>query len=195
MIIKETNIRGWHTLKATLKSSGIAILPAYTMYGFSASLFDAIANCKIFNIKKRSLNNPFLVIASKEYIMDIAVDVNVEILDFLLDSNITVVIRTSVYMPPYVTKHSKTAFRMANTSLLKNITLSFPITSTSVNISGKKSLNSIKTIIERYGSYVDIIVNGKIKNTPSTIVEMEGERVTILREGCCAEKLKEIWSC
>jgi L-threonylcarbamoyladenylate synthase len=195
MIIKENSIEGVHRLKAVLKNGGVSVLPAYTVYGFSASLFDFYANYRIFDIKKRLINSPFLVIAQKEYIFDVAVDVDIERLRFLLENNITVIIKTSVNIPEYASKNSRTAFRAANTELLKRITFSFPITSTSINISGKKSLNNIQTIVDRFGHFVDIIVNGKIKNEASTIVELKGEKIKIFRKGCCIEKLKESGLC
>ncbi len=192
MVISENDIGGLHRLKAGLKNGSVAILPAYTIYGFSASLFDFYANKRIFEIKKRKTDSPFIVIANKDYIMDVARNVDRDTLEFLLDNNITVIVETSFEFPRYATKNSKTAFRVANTSLLKAVTAQFPITSTSINISGKESLNNIKTISRKYGCFVDIIVKGKVTKQASTIVKLEGADVTIVRKGCCADKLKEI---
>ncbi len=192
MIIREDNIRDLQRLKAILKRGGVAILPAYTLYGLSASVFDVFANRRIFEIKKRFTDSPFIVIAKKEFILDVADDVDKNKMEFLIDNNITVVVKTSVKMPFYASKNSKTAFRLANTKLLKKVTSQFPITSTSINISGKNSINDIKTIAGRYRFFVDIVVSGKVKNEASTVVELDKDSVKILREGCCFNTLKEI---
>jgi len=192
MIIKENDIRGLHRLTALLNRGGVAVLPAYTIYGFSAALFDVYANRKIFTIKRRQLDNPFIVIADKDYILNAACDVDLNMLSLLVDNNITVIVKTSIEMPYYVSKNSKTAFRLANTDFLKKVTLRFPITSTSINISGKNSINDIQTIFSRYRFCTDIIVKGKIENEASSIVELCGKSVKVIREGCCADVLKEI---
>ena len=192
MIIKENDILGLHRLKALLSRGGVAILPAYTIYGFSAALFDVYANKRIFEIKKRRLDNPLIVIAGKDYILNAAVDVDLNLLNLLIDRNITVVVKTSIEMPGYVSKNSKTAFRAANTDFLKRLTRHFPITSTSINISGKNSINDIQTILSRYGFFVDAVVAGQVKNEASSIVELCKNSIKVVREGCCIDVLKEI---
>ncbi len=192
MIIKENDIRGLHRLKALLSRGGVAILPAYTIYGFSAFLFDVYANKRIFKIKKRQSENPLIVVADKDYILSIACDVDLNLLNLLLNNDITVIVKTSTKMPNYVSKNSKTAFRAANTDFLKKLTRDFPITSTSINISGKNSVNDIQTILNRYRFFADAVVSGQVKNKASSIVELCKDSVKIVRKGCCIDVLKEI---
>lgn len=192
MIIKEQDRRGLKRLKYVLKVGGIAILPAFTIYGFSASLFNRCANLKIFRLKKRSFDSPFIVIAKEKFILNASKNVDVGKLEFLLNNGITVVVKTTFEFPFYASFNGSTAFRLANTPLLEYATSLFPITSTSINISGKKDINDIKTLRNMYASKADIIVNGKIENTVSTVVKIEDGSIRILREGCCIDKVNEL---
>ena len=108
-----------------------------------------------------------------------------------MHSYATVIIKTKIRFPFYADKDGKTAFRLANTRLLKSLTSLFPITSTSVNISGKRQLNDIRTICERYSNTVDIIVNGSVKNIQSTIVDLTVSNASIVRHGYNVDRIKE----
>ncbi len=192
MIIKEQDKRKLGKLKCVLKAGGIAILPAFTIYGFSASLFNRYANLKIFRLKKRLFDSPFIVIAQKEFILDSVNSVDRDKLEFLLDNGITVVVETSNKFPSYASKNNYTAFRLANTPLLRYAASSFPITSTSINVSGKKDINNVKEIAKVYASKVDIVVSGKTEKMVSTVVKIQDDNIEVLREGCCIDKIEKI---
>lgn len=63
--------------------------------------------------------------------------------------------------------------------------LEMPIYSTSVNRSDEPPINNINTIIERFESSVDIIVDGGnfTKKKPSTIIDTTTDPYTLLRQG------------
>ncbi len=192
MIIKDDNRRKLKAVKRELAGGGVCILPAFTIFGLSASLFSQSANMKIFNIKKRSITNPFIVIADTQFIMSVSDFLDKNCLNAILHAHATVVVKTKIAFPDYVTKDNKTAFRAANTKLLRFLTSNFPITSTSINISGKKELNNIRFITNVYKNRVNSIVNGKVKNTPSTIVELSDKEIKILREGYNIDRIKKL---
>ncbi|WP_025270200.1 L-threonylcarbamoyladenylate synthase [Hippea sp. KM1] len=175
---------------ALLKAGGVIVCPAFTIYGFSAFLFSGAANKKIYLFKKRSMHKPFIVIAHKEFIWDVAGDVDKDKLNFLLDSGFSVVIKTRIDLPWWASFLHKTAFRLANTEFLKKVCSIEPITSTSANISNAKEVNLPIQLIRLYKNRVDGIVLGKVKGVSSTIVELEGGRVNILRKGFNIEKLR-----
>jgi len=179
-------------VKSALKNSGVVICPAYTIYGFSAFLFDVYANRKIYSIKRREKKKPFIVIAQKEFIIDNACCFDKDMLKFLLDVNITVVLRTKSWFPDYVSFNSKTAFRAANTPFLNEICALEPITSTSVNISGAKEISSIWDMARIFKKKIDGIVVDRVIGEASTIVELDGSSIKVLREGFNIEKIKEV---
>ncbi len=77
---------------------------------------------------------------------------------------------------------------LAKDDYMSRILKKIPLTSTSVNVSTKPPLNSIKEIIKHYLGFVDVIISGKTNNIASTIVDFENK--TILREGYNAEIIK-----
>ncbi len=192
MIIKENDKKKWGSALNILQNGGVAVCPAFTIYGFSSNLFNKHANLKIFSIKRRSSDNPFIIIAHREFIVSQAVDVDLDILNFLLDNAITVIFKTKNPLPFYASKNRESAFRLSNTHFLKYITRRFPITSTSINKTGKKQMDTITKICRQYSHFSDIIINGNIKNEPSTIVRIERDKIYILRKGYNMIKLRGI---
>ncbi|WP_022669851.1 Sua5/YciO/YrdC/YwlC family protein [Hippea alviniae] len=178
--------------KAKLKNSGVIICPAFTIYGFSAFLFDIKANLKIYRIKRRETKKPFIVIASKDYIKKCIADADLDIVDFLLDNAITVVVKTKIEMPSYASSNGKTAFRVANTDILNEFVEISPITSTSINISGSKEINSVPKMIKMFSSVVDGIIVDSVIGLPSTVIEINKKSVKVLREGFNIEKIREV---
>jgi L-threonylcarbamoyladenylate synthase len=191
MLIREENKRALKTIKAKLKNGAVSILPAFTIYGFSASLFDRLANIKILNLKKRDIQNPLIVIASERFILSSSCCRDTALLRLLLKSYVTVIVKTKFAFPFYASKNDFTAFRLANTNLLRTLTSVTPITSTSVNITGKNETNSVQTIYQLYRNRVDVIVKGRIKNAPSTIVELIDAKLKIVREGYNIDRIRE----
>ena len=69
--------------------------------------------------------------------------------------------------------------------------LGSPITSTSVNRNGKEPITKIENIIEEFSNEVDLIIDGGLlaTTTPSTIIDVTGDKPKILRRG---EKINDI---
>ncbi|AEA34043.1 L-threonylcarbamoyladenylate synthase [Hippea maritima] len=177
---------------ALLKAGGVIICPAFTIYGFSAFLFSKAANKRIFLLKRRSINKPFIVIAHKDFILDVAFEADKDKLAFLLDNGFSVLIKTKIKLPHWASFSSKTVFRLANTEFLKKVCSVGPITSTSVNISNSGEINSPLQIVKLYKNRVNGIVLGKVKGVGSTIVELNRGVITVLRRGFNIEKLEVI---
>lgn len=182
-VIRENSPKACKLALSLIRNGGVMVCPAYTAYGFSAFLFDYYSNERIFRIKKRNLNLPLIVIANKEMILEQAEDADKELLNELLSLSITVIIKTKGRFPRFASLDGKSAFRAANTTFLKEVTKYCPITSTSVNIAGRSSMNDIERIIKIFGRRVDLIVTGDVLGEVSTIVEVEKNRITIVRKG------------
>lgn len=179
---KNTHKCFWHI------KSGIVIYPADTIYGIGAFIGNVFANKKIFEIKKRDILNPFIVFCDINFVSENAyLDENAL---KLLNLGASVILKNKTSLPFYVSKNNKTAYRLAVNPYLKKIVKKIPLTSTSVNISTKQSLNSIKQIIQNYFGIVDVIIAGKIENIASSIVDFENK--TILREGYNAQAIKKL---
>ncbi|RAP45267.1 MAG: hypothetical protein BZ136_08420, partial [Methanosphaera sp. rholeuAM74] len=67
----------------------------------------------------------------------------------------------------------------------------FPITSTSANISNNSTPDNIDDIFKQLKDEVDVYIDCGVTddNTQSTILDLTGKRVQVLREGKCDEDL------
>ena len=75
---------------------------------------------------------------------------------------------------------------MINNEIINRIieSLDCPLYLTSANESGEKPLNDIVDIVDKFEGVVDMIVVGnKLSNVPSTIVSIDGDNLTLIREG------------
>jgi L-threonylcarbamoyladenylate synthase len=60
-----------------------------------------------------------------------------------------------------------------------------PITATSANLSGRPPADSAEMVVDYFGEGIDLVIDGGQApgGLPSTIVDVSGEKVTIVREG------------
>ncbi len=174
-----------------LRDGGVIVCPAYTLYGFSASLWSEAANRRIYRIKGREFNSPFIVIAVREFILSM-VRRDVELVELLLNAGVTVVVETRFSMPWYASRKGKTAFRLANTPFLEVVSKEFPITSTSVNVTGNEYMVEEESIIRRFGEHIDAFVRGEVLNVPSTVVEVVNNGVKVVRKGAMFDRLVDV---
>ncbi|HHS49345.1 MAG TPA: hypothetical protein ENM99_05860 [Desulfurella acetivorans] len=166
--------------------NGIVIYPADTIYGFGAYVYNVFTNKKIFELKKRFVQKPFIVLCSLDFVLKNAfVDENAV---NLLKLGATVILKNKLTLPFYAAKNGKTAYRLAVNPFIEKIVKKTPLTSTSLNVSKKTPINSIRQILKRYFGVVDIIIVGKTKNVASSIVDFENK--VILREGYNCESIK-----
>jgi len=185
--------RNLKAVESLFLTGGVVVCPAFTIYGLSANLFNISANKRIYRIKRRDYSKPLIVIATKNFVLKTAIDIDREILSFLLDNTITVIVKSSATLPFYATANSEVAFRVANTPFLNHICRNSPITSTSANFSGDQSVFiDSKIIFKRFAKLTDGFVFGKVIGEPSTIVRLAGKSVEIVRKGYNIQKIKEV---
>ncbi len=71
------------------------------------------------------------------------------------------------------------------------ITANFPITATSANPSGYAPAQDAETVIRYFGDKIDLIIDGGHTSggLPSTIVDVTGDEIKLLREGAVKKEL------
>jgi L-threonylcarbamoyladenylate synthase len=179
-----------------LKSGGVLILPASTIYGISCLYDDEKALKRIYSIKKRKSDMPFIILISDISQLDLlAQDISAagkrlikkywEIEEPL---PLTLIFKKKAGLPFNITGGEDTvATRMAGLEVIRDIIdISGPIVSTSANISGQKiDPVTIEEIPSEIYEKVDMAVRlvGRLKGTGSTIVDMSGDAPTLIREG------------
>ena len=159
-----------------LRDGMVGILPVDTIYGISSTVTEE-GSRRIYEIKERPQNKSFIVLMTKEQVLESGLIVDDDIFRLWPCS------LTAVLSYP----DSRTlAVRVPDDGYLQRLLpLSGPIYSTSVNFSGTPSLLTYDEILPVFGDRVDFIV----KNTDvrggqsSTLVDATKKPYRILRQG------------
>ena len=175
-----------------LNNDGIVIFPTDTVYGMGCNCFSDKAIDKIFEIKGRDYNKPINVLVSnynsiKEVVSNIN-DKEKELVDKYMPGALTIIFDKKDSISNLLTAGLDTVgVRIPNNNIsleiLNNIT--YPLATTSANISGNESLVDFDSIYEVFNGKVDAIINGGISDIgiASTIVRVDNNDINILRQG------------
>ena len=191
------------TVAEKIKDGGLVAFPTETVYGLGADAFNPKAVAKIFEAKKRPLEDPLIVhIAQKEDLYRLTEDIPdiaLRLADKFWPGPLTLVLKKSKNIPDIVTAGLDTvAVRMpADEIALAFIKFSqTPIAAPSANLFGRPSPTCAQHVIDDLdGSRIDMIIDGgKTKiGVESTVLDLTQDTPSILRPGGMSiEKLREI---
>ena len=177
---------------AILKSGGVIGFPTETFYGLGADARNEAAIGKIFDIKGRDFKNPILVVIGGPQQMKALTDEIPQDAKTLMDrfwpGPLTIVLRASASVSPRLTAGiGRIGVRFTSHPVARELSraLGGPITATSANLSGAPECSSSAAVLAQLEGRIDAVVDGG--RTPggkgSTIVDVTGETVQILREG------------
>nr|WP_302578844.1 L-threonylcarbamoyladenylate synthase [Methanobrevibacter arboriphilus] len=172
-----------------LTSGGVVLYPTDTVYGLGANVFNEKAVEKVYNIKNRDYFKPLSVCVSSIdeilLIADVGNNKTHQILKNNLPGPFTFIFYKKEPIHNYATKNHKVGIRIPENIISRKLTQSFPITTTSANLSGKKTLNNPDEIINQLNEGIDFVIDvGRLKQSePSTIVDLTRKEPKILRKG------------
>ncbi len=193
-----------------LQDDGVVIIPTDTIFGFSCKINSEFAIKKIRELKQRDGDKPFLILDSdlqrvrdsfhssedKDSVTNRLIDKLVE--EGIWPNNLTLIARknSSLKKFPFLKNIDTVAVRYTDNSVISEITnqLRNGILSTSINISGEKSLDTITEIKSQYlnNRNIKYILSKdrteKKKNVNSTIIMLDIDSkndniLNIIREG------------
>lgn len=177
-------------IKKILENGGVGIIPTDTVYGLCANALNKEAIKRIYKIKKRDLNKSLvLFVKDKEDIESYGVvdSLSKKIIDKLIPGEITLVLKKKDPSFSISLKSFETiGFRIPNDVFIIKLldSLSFPLATTSANISGEKTPKDLDGLKKIFDGIVDFIVDGgELGEVPSTVIEVRNDKVNILREG------------
>ncbi|HEB62002.1 MAG TPA: threonylcarbamoyl-AMP synthase [Bacteroidetes bacterium] len=161
-----------------LDQGKVILYPTDTIWGLGCDALNTGAIKKIYKIKQRELNKPFIVLVSsiemlKEYIQDI--HPRVETLLLYHKRPLTLIYPKGKNLPSILMKNKKIAIRIIKEPVIAELIEKFgrPIVSTSANIAGAdfpKSYNEInKEIIEAVDYTFKYKQNDPHPGSPSVI--------------------------
>jgi len=180
---------------SSLKHGNVVVYPTDTLYALGADVFNESAVKKIFNLKQRPLHVSLPVAVSN--IKDIhriakITSLSEFLINRFLPGKLTLIMQKKPIVPDIVTGGLTTvAVRIPDNIIALQLLSKFgPLTVTSANIHRQKTAQVIKEIQMQFTEktiayYLD---DGKLQNTPSTIVDVTGEKPLILREGAIQKK-------
>ena len=175
-----------------IQKGGIVVFPTETVYGIGADAFNPEACKKIFEIKKRPMDNPLIVhIADYQQLREVSTDLDGEFLKVakvLWPGPVTFILKKSKKVPDEVSAGLETiAVRMpAHPVALALIRQSgTPIAAPSANISKKPSSTKAEHVIKDFDGKVDVILDGgdTAFGLESTIIDMTVAPHVLLRPG------------
>jgi len=180
----------------------VVILPTSTIYGLSCAYDNENALEKIYELKQRPKNLPFIVLISKiDSLLQLAGQINgtadILIKNYWTVKNIqpgkniqplTLVFKKNNSFDSFIAGGSeKIAIRLEGLEIVKKIIeLSGPIVSTSATISGMSlSPKNIEEIPEVIKKNADLIIDLclDLPGTASTIIDVTGPAPVLIREG------------
>jgi len=180
---------------SALSNGEIIVYPTDTLYGLGADIFSEKIVKRVFEIKKRSFDQPIsIAVSCIEDLEKIAfIDEKIQkIIDAFLPGRLTLVLKKKKIIPDIVTGGlDNVAVRIPDNKLaLELLSIFGPLTCTSANIHGQKTPSVISDISMQFkpkdiSVYID---DGKLECAPSTIVDLTDKTPKILRRGIISKK-------
>ncbi len=182
-------------LEVTLRDGGAIIMPTETVYGIFAKALDEEAVNNVYRLKQRPKDKAMnLNIADIESIYDYAVNPPRyldKLVSAFLPGPLTIILQASPKVPYWINSGlSSVGFRMPNhPETLAMIKKCGPLIGPSANISGHDSGTVFKDILGQFQYNVDGIEDDSaITGVDSTILDLSGEKATILRQGAITKE-------
>jgi len=182
----------WQKGIEILKNDGVVVLPTDTLYGIIGSAMSRKAVEKIYKIKGRNGNKPFIVLITSYKDLELfGIKLGgdqAKILKKFWPGKVSVLLSCRSLKFKYIHRGTKEiAFRMIgkrNLNLFNLIKKVGPIVAPSANKEGIKSAENIKGAKEYFNKEVDNYIDGGKKiSTPSTLIRIKDDNVEILRQG------------
>lgn len=187
-------------IKEILDNDGVIIFPTDTVYGIACNCFSEKAIKKIFDIKKRPENKPINVLSnSLDKIKLVSKNINEKekfLIDKYMPGALTIILDKNEKVSDILTAGLDTiGVRIPKNNISLRIleNVSYPLATTSANISGDSAGIKISDFLKEFDGVVDAIIDGGETDlkVASTIVRVEsGNKLKIIREGTL--KIKEM---
>ena len=175
-----------------LKEGKLIVYPTDTLYGLGANIFDERAIAKVYKAKRRPLSMPLPIsLSSIEEIGEYAImnELAYEIAQRFMPGAITIILKKKKCIPDIVTKE-KIAIRVPASDIAREIAKKVPLTATSANLHGKEAPSTIEEAKRQLGNKVAMYIDaGKLLGKPSTIIDVSGGRIKIIREGAIPKEV------
>ncbi|MBO8428044.1 MAG: threonylcarbamoyl-AMP synthase [Firmicutes bacterium] len=180
-----------------LNNNGLVAFPTETVYGLGIKASSLDNYNKLVKVKNRTPNKPFtLMISNINQVKDIVYinEVATKVITKFTPGPLTIILKAKENIPSYLDLNSGfIGIRIPkDTFVLKMIDLvNYPLFVPSANPSNLVPAKNHLEVINYFNDKVDLVVKGEsIENIPSTVIKIDGDKISVLREGKIT--LKEI---
>lgn len=185
--------RAIQTVVEVLRQGGLIIYPTDTVYGLGCDITDSRALERIARIKKVKLdkaNFSFICYDLSNlstYVRQIDTPVY-KLLKRALPGPYTFVLNGSNKLPKDFKKKKTVGIRVPDNNIIRSIVkeLGNPIVSTSIYDEDEviEYTTDPELIFEKWRNLVDLVIDGGYGgNVPSTIIDVSGDEIKVIREG------------
>ena len=180
-----------------MASGGVVLYPTDTVYGLGADALSDEAVAKIYAIKGRDEKKPIHAIVADMTMAERYGEVNdlaLKLAKTFLPGPLTLILKKKEGIETGIARGIGTfGIRIPGNTFCVELAHAFghPYTTTSANVSGVAPGRSVDDIIDQFeerAKLIDLAIDaGKLPQLkPSTIVDVSGDRMVILREGAIA---------
>ena len=176
--------------KSALDDSQVIAFPTETVMGLGIYFDDFKAYELLNKIKERPEDKPYTLMLGD--IKDIEKYAYITsrgriIIDAFMPGPVTLLLKSKESVPGYVTHNTGViGVRVPDMELVRELLkfLHKPLLVPSANKSGKSPALTSQEVIEIFGAHVKyVFAQDSLRQKPSTIIDLTGEQVKILREG------------
>lgn len=181
-----------------IRAEGIVAFPTETFYGLGVRYDSINALSRLCVLKQRSKDKALPVIVG-----DMAVlaslsgppdAITLRLMERFWPGPLTILLEAGKDIPDLLTAGTgKVAVRMPGKSFALDLvrSLGFPVTATSANISGMPPADRADEVIRYFGEGLDLLIDEGPSpgGRPSTIIEVRGSEIVIVRSGTIPDSL------
>lgn len=195
---EEINDSYYKEIANALNKGKLVVFPTDTVYGIGTNAYDEMACEKIYEVKGRPAYKPLIVLISnismlKEIVKSIS-PLEQKLIDTFWPESLTIkFLKKDNIFPDNISAGDEfIRVRLTNKEPIHRLIeeAKVPIVAPSANISGNTTGTKIENIINDLGEKIDYILDyGDIESeTVSTIVQVENEKIHVIREGKIKKK-------
>jgi L-threonylcarbamoyladenylate synthase len=180
------------TAVAALKRGEVIVFPTETLYGLGAQALNHSAVDAVFRLKGRDPNTPIPVLVSDQAMLDQLIatipPIAKQLMQRFWPGPLTLVLPARAHIPkPLLNPSNGIGIRISSQPIAMELVqaLGAPLTATSANPSGAEPARTVPEARNYFGDSVNVFVDGGPlgSKTGSTVAEIRGDKLRIIREG------------
>jgi L-threonylcarbamoyladenylate synthase len=177
---------------AALQRGDVIVFPTETLYGLGADALNVTAVERVFHLKGRPAANPISVLVADRAMLGGIVDELSPLAEKLITQfwpgPLTLVLPAKKGISKHLINTSGgVGVRISSEPIATHLVreLGKPITATSANPSGKNPARSIEEARRYFSGQIAVYIDGGElhSNVGSTVAEISGDRIKVIREG------------